>query len=158
MTSFQRFSHAIELRKKGLFDESRAVLLSLIGSEVGNGPVYLNIAWSYDNQGLEKRAMAYYIKSLEETLSEDDYFEAKFGLACTYRCLGYFKEAEPLFESLIIAYPERTEVVPFLVLCLISVEKKDYALRILLELVAKNPPTPGILAYQHTLLGYLKEL
>ncbi|WP_455916061.1 hypothetical protein [Pantoea agglomerans] len=108
MTSFQLLNHAIKLRKQSRFDESRQHLLSIIGSEVGNGVIYLNIAWSYDNQGLESDALGYYIKSLNENLSKEDYFEAKFGLACTYRCLRYFEEAEPLFESLIRDYPERT--------------------------------------------------
>ncbi|WP_053144060.1 tetratricopeptide repeat protein, partial [Erwinia billingiae] len=120
--------------------------------------IYLNIAWSYDNQGLESDALGYYIKSLNENLSKEDYFEAKFGLACTYRCLRYFEEAEPLFESLIRDYPERTEVIPYFALSLTSAGKKDYALRVLLELIVKNPPSEGIQTYQKNLLGCLKEL
>ncbi|WP_455864868.1 tetratricopeptide repeat protein [Pantoea agglomerans] len=158
MTSFQLLNHAIKLRKQSRFDESRQHLLSIIGSEVGNGVIYLNIAWSYDNQGLESDALGYYIKSLNENLSKEDYFEAKFGLACTYRCLRYFEEAEPLFESLIRDYPERTEVIPYFALSLTSAGKKDYALRVLLELIVENPPSEGIQAYQKNLLGCLKEL
>ncbi|KAB7893273.1 tetratricopeptide repeat protein [Rouxiella silvae] len=158
MKNLQLLNHAIELRKQGRFEESRQQLFSIIGSEVYNGIIYLNIAWSYDNQGLESDALGYYTKALKEDLSKEDHFEAKFGLACTYRCLNFFEEAELLFESLISDYPERKEVIPYFALSLTSAGKKDYAVRILLELVVKNPPTEGIQAYQKNLLGYLKEL
>ncbi|MDD9652820.1 hypothetical protein [Klebsiella pasteurii] len=70
---------AIELRKQGKIEESRQFLLSLVDSMGSKGSVYLNIAWSYDNQGMEKGALNYYILSLGEKLSGEDKFEATFG-------------------------------------------------------------------------------
>lgn len=158
MTNTIKFANAIELRKKGFFEESRNILLSLIGSEVGCGTLYLNIAWSYDNQGSEESALKYYMMALNEPLSEDDYFEAKFGLACTYRCLGHLNDAEQVFKTLVRDFPSKTEVVPFFALCLMSSGKKDNAFKIILELLIKYPPTDAISGYSKALMGYLDEL
>lgn len=59
-------SHAIELRKQGKFEESRSILFSLVDSFEDKGSIYLNIAWLYDNQGMEKDALNYYALSLKE--------------------------------------------------------------------------------------------
>lgn len=146
---------AIELRKQGHFEQSRTLLFSLLESLENRGAVYLNIAWSFDNQGLESDALEHYSKALKHKLSAEDKFEAKFGLACTHRCLGHLVEAESLFIELLAEYPAATEVIPFYALCLISLQKKDEALRHLLQLIAVNPPTPAIQAYQTALSGYI---
>nr|WP_276516492.1 tetratricopeptide repeat protein [Rosenbergiella australiborealis] len=154
VTNSQRLNYAIDLRKKGFFEESRNILLSLLASDSGQGTLYLNIAWSYDNQGLEKEALEYYTKSLNETLSEDEYFEAKFGLACTHRCLGNLHDAEQIFEILIKDYPSKTEIVPFFALCLMSLDKMDRACELLFELLIQHPPTQAISSYRRALLEY----
>ena len=158
MTSTEKFTQAIELRKKGLFEESRDSLWSLMGSDIEHGVIYLNIAWSYDNQGLEEKALHYYRQALDEPLSGDDYFEAKFGLACTYRCLGHFQEAERIFETLVRDYPSKTEILPFFALCLMSLGKKDAAFKLILALIVKHPPTEAISRYNAALIGYLDKL
>lgn len=157
MRLMSNMEYGIRLRKQGEFAASRAVLFSLIDAGEKLGEIYLNIAWSYDNQGLESDAREYYIKSLSFTLSEQDRFEAAFGLACTLRCLGDLIEAETLFIQLRTDYPCATEVIPFYVLCLISLGKKEQALQILLNFIIDNPPTPEIRAYQATLANYIKQ-
>lgn len=153
-----RFNDAIELRKKGHFEQSRALLFELLNTEAMPGAIYLNIAWSYDNQGFESEALEYYLSALEHPLSAEDTFEAKFGLACTYRCLGHLAEAESLFIELLNEYPEATEVHPFYVLCLIGLQKKERALQHLLQFIVANPPTPAIQAYQNALSEYINEM
>lgn len=150
-------SDAITLRKQGLFEQSRERLFPLLKTQENSGAIYLNIAWSYDNQGLESDALEHYSAALQHKLSAEDHFEAKFGLACTHRCLGNFVEAESLFIELLAEYPAATEVVPFYALCLIALQKKDEALEQLLKLIVANPPTPGIHAYQAALSEYINE-
>lgn len=148
-------NQAIELRKQGEIEESRNVLFSLVDSIDLRGAVYLNIAWSYDNQGREKDALDYYILSLNEKLSDNEKFEATFGLACTYRCLGELHKSESIFNQLRRAYPDATEVIPFYALCLSSLGRKDDAIRLLFDLILENPSTEAILAYKKTLSEYV---
>lgn len=146
---------AITLRKQGKTDESRALLFSMLDSAQMKGSVYLNIAWSYDNDGKEEDALEYYILSLNEPLSETDKFEATFGLACTLRCLGELQKAESVFQQLRKDYPAASEVIPFYALCLSSLGRKDDAIRLLFDLILENPPTGAIASYQKTLLAYV---
>ena len=151
-------NHAINLRKTKNFEESRQILFSLVNLGNSNGTVYLNIAWSYDNQGQEREALKYYKKTLDEVLTKEEKFEAIFGLACTYRCLEYLNEAEFLFIQLCKDYPNATEVIPFYALCLISLGKKDDALKLLFTLIIDYPPTEHILAYKTVISDYLQSM
>ncbi len=65
-------------------------------------------------------------------------------------------EAESLFIKRLNAYPTVTEVIPLSVLCLVALQKKDEALQLLLQLIATNPSTEAIKAYQSILSGYIK--
>jgi len=96
--------------------------------------------------------------ALNEPLSANDYFEAKFGLACTYRCLGKLNDAKQIFEQLILDYSSKIEVIPFFALCLMSLDKKDYAFKMILELLIKYPPTDAIASYRKNLVNYLNEI
>ncbi|WP_241640259.1 tetratricopeptide repeat protein [Rosenbergiella epipactidis] len=158
MTKNVEITSAIELRKKGFFEESRDVLLSLISEGQDSGAIYLNIAWSYDNQGLEEKALDYYMLALNEPLSTDDYFDAKFGLACTYRCVGELNKAKRLFDELTVEYPSKIEVIPFFALCLMSLGEKDSAFKMILNLLIQHPPTDAVSSYRKALIGYINEI
>lgn len=66
-------------------------------------------------------------------------------------------EAESLFIKRLNAYPTVIEVIPLCVLCMVALQKKDEALQqLLLRLIATNPSTEAIKAYQAILSGYIK--
>lgn len=148
-------NHAIELRKQGKFEESRNLLFSLVDTFEDKGSIYLNIAWSYDNQGMEKDALNYYTLSLNEKLSDNQIFDATFGLACTYRCLGDLQKAENIFSQLYRKYPEALEVIPFYALCLSSLGRKDDAIKLLFVLILESPSIEAVRPYFKTLLEYV---
>lgn len=154
MTDAHLLPYAIALRKNKHYSESRKRLFSLLTTAVDKGPIYLHIAWSYDNQGREEQALDFYQQALGETLCAEDEFEAAFGLACTARCLGKFTEALILFERLLSHYPARSEIIPFYALCALDIQDTTLASRLLMELVITHPPTEAISVYQSTLKGY----
>ncbi|MBF7686913.1 tetratricopeptide repeat protein [Acinetobacter rathckeae] len=151
-------NHPILLRKNKDFAKSRQVLFDLINSGELSGAIYLNIAWAYDNEGLEQEALEYYKKALQEKLSLNDTFEATFGLACTYSSLGEYNQAELIFIELHKSYPLATEVIPFYALCLNALHKKDEALQLLFNLIIDHPPTKEIFAYKPAMTQYIREL
>jgi len=158
MSDAHLLSYAIALRKNKKYDQSRMRLFSLLKSSKDKGPLYLHIAWSYDNQGREEQALKYYQQALGETLGVEEEFEAIFGLACTARCLGRQAEAIGYFELLLQRYPTHNEVVPFYALCAMELQETSLANRLLMELVISHPPTEAIVAYQATLANYWQEL
>jgi len=149
---------AIALRKGGEYEKSRELLESLINIEELKARALLNIAWSWDNQGVEDRAEIYYQAALEAGLEGEDKFEALFGLACTYRCLGKYTLAKARFAETLATWPEATEIIPFYALCLHNFGEHDKAMSMMLELLAQHPPTENIKRYQKALHYYARNL
>ncbi len=150
--------YAIHLRQRGNVEQSRRYLFGLLTSPVTAGQSYLHIAWSYDKEGNEDRALAYYRLALAQRLDDEDRFEAEFGLACTTRCLGRLVEAEALFHRLMELYPQRSEIIPFYALCLTALNRPYHAIQLLLGLIIENPPTDAITHYQSSLRTYYCEI
>ncbi len=149
---------AIALRKAGEYEKSRELLEGLINSTELKARALLNIAWSWDNQGAEDKAEIYYQAALEAGLEGEDQFDALFGLACTYRCLGKYTLAKAHFVEILTAWPDATEIIPFYALCLHNLGENDKAMSVMLELVARHPPTENIKHYQKALHFYARNL
>lgn len=134
-----RLQAAIALRKQGEHEQSRQLLQALTTEPELRALAFLHLAWSYDNQGLEREAEHNYLAALDAGLDEEDRFEARFGLASTWRCLGKYQQAKTLFEEIMIAWPQATEIRPFYALCLYNLGEHECAVSVLLESVAQHP-------------------
>ena len=153
-----RIQKAIVLRTSGKYEKSRALLREIAEVPALKAEALLNIAWSYDNEGLEETAGEYYLAAIEEGLEGDNLFEARLGLACTWRCLGKYAPAKQVFEEIIHDYPDASEAIPFYALCLHNLGEHDRAMTVMLELVSNHPPTPGIERYARALKFYAQNL
>ncbi|WP_313105429.1 tol-pal system YbgF family protein [Pseudescherichia vulneris] len=153
-----RIQHAIALRAAGEYEQSRELLRTLTALPTLKAEALLNIAWSYDNEGLEDTAAEYYLAALNEGLEGENLFEARLGLACTWRCLGKYAPAKQAFEEIIRDYPDASEAIPFYALCLHNLGEHDRAMTVMLELVSNHPPTPGIQRYARALTFYAQNV
>lgn len=153
-----RIQYAIVLRAAGEYEKSRTLLRELTKVPTLKAEALLHIAWSYDNEGLEERAAEYYQAALHTGLEGDNAFEARLGLACTWRCLGKYVLAKQGFEEIIRDYPDASEAIPFYALCLHNLGEHDRAMTLMLELVSNYPPTPGIQRYAKALAFYSHNL
>ncbi len=153
-----RVQQAIILRTAGEYEQSRELLRTLTVLPTLKAEALLNIAWSYDNEGLEETAAEYYLAAIEEGLEGDNLFEARLGLACTWRCLGKYAPAKQVFEEIIRDYPDASETIPFYALCLHNLGEHDRAMTVMLELIANHPPTLGIQRYARALKFYAHNL
>ncbi len=149
---------AIELRKSEKYDESRALLLPLLSEEKNKAKACLHIAWSYDKQGNEQAAVDYYKSALAGTLSSEEHFEAVFGLACTLRSLGQYKDALPYFEQTLSEYPDSIEAQPFYAMCLYNVGRNKEAVSLLLSLLVSTTDNKAINNYQTAISLYAEDL
>ncbi|WP_234467245.1 tetratricopeptide repeat protein [Kosakonia sp. S42] len=134
-----RLQAAIALRKAGEHEQSRGALKALADEPALRAQALLNIAWSFDNQGHERDAEGYYLAAIEAGLSDEDEFEARFGLASTWRCHGKYPQAKAQFAEIIARWPQATEVPPFYALCLHNLGEHDAALAVLLAPIVQNP-------------------
>ncbi|AHJ74808.1 tetratricopeptide repeat protein [Kosakonia sacchari] len=134
-----RLQAAITLRKQGQHDKSRRALQSLAEEPALRAQALLNIAWSYDNEGKERDAEPHYLAALDAGLTGEDQFEAQFGLASTWRCLGKYAQAKTLFEEIMTSWPQATEVRPFYALCLHNLGEHDSAIAVLLASIIQHP-------------------
>ncbi|EKO3678234.1 tetratricopeptide repeat protein [Vibrio sp. A8-1] len=149
---------AIELRKKAKYQESRALLKTLLNDEGYSAKAHLQIAWSYDNEGKEQEAVAHYLLSLSGLLSSVERFDALFGLASTYRTLGMYSEALSYFEQTLSDYPDSIEVQPFYAMCLYNLGRYKEAISLLLELLVSTTNSDAIKEYQRAISLYAQDL
>ncbi|EPX4144705.1 tetratricopeptide repeat protein [Vibrio vulnificus] len=149
---------AIELRKQGKYQESRALLKTLLNDETYSAKAHLQIAWSYDNEGKEQEAITHYLSSLSGLLSPVERFDALFGLASTYRSLGMYSEALSYFEQTLTEYPSSIEVQPFYAMCLYNLGRHKEATSLLLELLVSTTNSDAIKEYQRAISLYAEDL
>ena len=149
---------AIELRKEAKYQEARSLLQTLLIDETYSAKAYLQMAWSYDNEGKEKEAITHYLLSLSGRLSPVERFDALFGLACTYRSLGMYSEALSYFEQTLSEYPSSIEVQPFYAMCLYNLGRHKEATSLLLELLASTTNSDAIKGYQRAISLYAQDL
>lgn len=149
---------AIQLRKEARHHESIALLKTLLDNEIYFAKAHLQIAWSYDNQGKEKKAVDHYLTSLTGPLSSIERFDALFGLASTYRSLGMYPEALSYFEQTINEYPSHIEIQPFYAMCLYNIGRHKEATKLLLELLVSTTNSDAIKEYQRAISLYAQDL
>ena len=149
---------AIELRKAGKYKQSRSLLRTLLSQENCAAKAHLQIAWSYDNEGKEHQAIEHYLSSLSGDLSEVERFDALFGLACTHRSFGNYKEALNYFEKVTSEYPDSVEAQPFYAMCLYNLGRHKEAISLLLKLLVTTTDNDAIQEYQRAILLYAEDL
>ncbi|MGY6028148.1 tetratricopeptide repeat protein [Phytobacter sp. AG2a] len=134
-----RLQNAIQLRKQGEHEQSRAALHLLLDNPQLAAQALLHIAWSFDNEGKEREAEQAYRAALNAGLDGEERFDAQFGLASTLRCLGKYAEAKANFEEIRAQWPLAIEVRPFHALCLHNLGEHQQAIALLLEHIADSP-------------------
>jgi len=149
---------AIKLRKEDKYQESRALLKTLLNDETFSARAHLQIAWSYDNEGKEQEAITHYRSSLSGLLLSVERFDALFGLASTYRSLGMYSEALSYYEQTLTEYPSSIEVQPFYAMCLYNLGRHKEATSLLLELLVSTTNSDAIKDYQRAISLYAQDL
>lgn len=90
-------NYAIDLRKKGLLQESNELIITLVKKNPENPLLNYQCAWSFDVLGLEHEAVPYYEKAIQMGLSEEDLKGAYVGLGSTLRTIGEYAKSKEVF-------------------------------------------------------------
>ncbi|WP_252178275.1 tetratricopeptide repeat protein [Endozoicomonas sp. 4G] len=149
---------AIKLRQQENFAASIRKLESLITDKKYSGQAFLQIAWNYDAQGMERDAIPYYKNALNGALSKDDRFDCLLGLASSLRCIGNYEEADLFFKVLVSEFTDRDELIPFYAMNLYNLGKHKESVRLLLQILLKTTDSPNITAYKDAIDIYAHDL
>lgn len=137
-------AEAIQLRETGrarqdqaVLEEARTLLLELAAAYPDDAEITFQIAVAHDNLGLEREAIPFYTKALEQGLSGPDLERCLLGLGSTYRGLGEYQLAEETLRRGVREFPQNRALQVFLAMTLYNSgqyrEAMELALANLLE-------------------------
>lgn len=149
---------AIRLRREQKFEQSRRLLEPLLQQPEVASLAHLHIAWSYDNEGKERDAVAHYEAALNGTLGAGDRYEAMFGLASTLRSIGEYERAKRLFEQTLAEYPDADDARTFYAMCLYNLGAHHAAMQTLLDILLRTTASEAIRTYRRAIALYAEDL
>ncbi|WP_243356064.1 tetratricopeptide repeat protein [Bacillus litorisediminis] len=130
---------AIALREEGrtkqdmtILEEARNILLKLSKDHPENAEINFQLGIAYDNSGLSKEAIPYYVKAIEQGLSGSNLERCLLGLGSTYRLLGHYKESVETLERGVKEFPEHRGLQIFYAMALYNTGNYKEAMEIVL--------------------------
>lgn len=153
-----RIKIAISLREEGKLEESKDLMLEIVGDNPDDPVANYQCAWSHDRLGLETEAVPYYVRAIDRGLTGADLEGAFLGLGSTYRTIG---EYEKSFETLargVDQFPGNRALQIFLSMSLYNLGKHAEAMEILLRNIAETSRDPEIIKYERALFYYKDRL
>ncbi len=153
-----RLQKAIQLRSTGRAEEARALLLDLVASYPDDAEINYQTAWVHDTLGLEREAVPFYLRAIEQGLPEKDLEGALLGLGSTYRTLGAYQQSEEILRRGMATFPNNRSFQVFLAMTLYNLHRYHEAVELLLTNLAETTSDPTILEYKRAILFYAPQL
>ena len=108
----EQLAEAIQLRETGrarqdeaMLEQARTLLLDLNAAYPDDPEITFQTAVVHDNLGLERAAIPFYVRALEQGLSQADLERALLGLGSTYRGLGEYQQAVETLRRGVSEFP-----------------------------------------------------
>ena len=159
MNSLQeKLASAIKLRETEKHEEAHQLLLELYAEFPNDPQVNYQCAWIYDLLGLEREAIPFYQKAIQEGLNGDELKSALLGLGSTYRCIGEYKKSINTFQHALTLFPNSHEFNVFLAMAYYNINEHSKAMELLLNSLAATSTAEGILRYQRAIRFYSDKL
>ena len=155
---YQKLASAIQLREAKKHEEARQLLLELHADFPNDPQVNYQCAWIHDLLGLEREAIPFYEKAVQEGLSGDELKGALLGMGSTYRCIGEYQKAKETFQRALDLFPENHEYKVFLAMTLHNLKEHTKAMELLLASLLDTTKDDGILGYERALRFYADKL
>ncbi|MBT2739080.1 tetratricopeptide repeat protein [Bacillus sp. ISL-7] len=161
----ERLTEAIKLREEGrakqdpaILEEARTLLLDLVNSYPDDAEINFQTAVVNDNSGLEKEAIPFYVKSIEQGLSGSDLERALLGLGSTYRYLGYYHQAVETLRRGVREFPYNRALQVHLAIALYNTQGYKEALEILLTNLIETTSDEKLLYFKRGIVYYSQHL
>jgi tetratricopeptide (TPR) repeat protein len=154
----QKLAVAIKLRESENHEEARLLLLELHSEFPEDPQVSYQCAWIHDLLGLEREAIPFYEKAIQNGLSGDDLKSALLGMGSTYRCIGEYRKSLETFQHALTLFPYSHELKVFLAMTYYNIHEHSKAMELLLQSLADTSHDEGILRYQRAIRFYSDKL
>jgi len=154
----EKLAPALKLRETEKHAEARQLLLELHNEFPNDPQVNYQCAWIHDLLGLEREAIPFYEKAIQEGLSGDDLKSALLGLGSTYRCIGEYRKSIDTFQQGLTLFPNSLEFKVFLAMAYYNIDEHSKAMELLLNSLADTSKDEGILRYQRAIRFYSDKL
>ena len=159
MSTLQHRLHsAIQYRETGKHEEARQLLLELHSEFPEDPQVNHQCAWIHDLLGLEREAIPFYEKAIQNGLSGEDLKSALLGKGSTYRAIGEYQESIDTFQHALTLFPDCHEFKVFLAMALHNIHEHSRAMEFLLNSLADTSSDKGILRYRRSIKFYADKL
>jgi tetratricopeptide (TPR) repeat protein len=149
---------AIQLGENGNATEAMAILKDLLLDDPNNPEILYHCAWVCDVQGLEKEAVPYYEKALENGLIGSEREGAFLGLGSTYRVIGEYAKSRAVFEKGMSEFPDNQALTVFFAMTLHNLKENDLAMETLLNVIATTTQNRDIKPYIKAIKYYKDNL
>lgn len=161
----ERLLEAIQLREEGrakqdltILENARTILLDLLTSYPDDAEINFQTAVAYDNSGLGRQAIPYYVHALEQGIAGPDLERCFLGLGSTYRYLGYYQEAEETLRRGVQEFPENRGLQIFLAIALYNTEKYKEAMEIVITNLLETTSDEKIQYFKRPIEYYSQHL
>jgi tetratricopeptide (TPR) repeat protein len=161
----ERLLEAIQLREEGrakqdltILENARTILLDLLTSYPDDAEINFQTAVAYDNSGLGRQAIPYYVHALEQGIAGADLERCLLGLGSTYRYLGYYQEAEETLRRGVQEFPENRGLQIFLAIALYNTEKYKEAMEIVITNLLETTSDEKIQYFKRPIEYYSQHL
>jgi tetratricopeptide (TPR) repeat protein len=154
----ERLASAVKLRELEKPEEARQILLELHSEFPEDPQVNYQCAWIHDLLGLEREAIPFYEKAIQEGLSGDELKSALLGMGSTYRCIGEYHKSIDTFQRALTLFPNSNEFKVFLAMAYYNIGELSKAMELLLNSVADTSNDEGIIRYQRAIRFYSDKL
>lgn len=168
----ERLARAIQLRETGrsrqdqaMLEDARTLLLELADAYPDEAEITYQTAIVHDNLGLEREAIPFYTRALEQDLPGSDPAikvmkrERVFlGLGSTYRVLGEYQKAVETLRQGLQEFPQSRALQVFLALALYNTQKHKEAMEIVLINLLETTSDETLQYYKRALSYYASHL
>lgn len=154
----EAIQRAIGLRRDSQHTEALAILLDLYNQQPDHAKVNYELGCTYDHQGVEDEAIAFYEHAIQCGIAGEDLRGALAGLGSSYRCVERFGDAARILQKGAAAFPDAREFDVILALTRYNMGEHAEAMRLLLNHIAENSADAGTQKYRRSIAWYAEHL
>lgn len=161
----EQLAEAIQLRETGrarqdeaMLEQARTLLLDLAAAYPDDPEITFQTAVVHDNLGLERAAIPFYVRALEQGLSQADLERALLGLGSTYRGLGEYQQAVETLRRGVSEFPHNRALQIFLAMALYNTQQYKEAMELVLTNLLETTSDEKLRYYQRPLEYYAAHL
>ena len=141
-----------------MLEQARTLLLDLAAAYPDDAEITFQTAVVHDNLGLERAAIPFYVRALEQGLSQADLERALLGLGSTYRGLGEYQQAVETLRRGVSEFPHNRALQIFLAMALYNTQQYKEAMELILTNLLETTSDEKLQYYQRPLEYYAAHL